>query len=173
MARRAILNTILFLSIFILLALAASIVVMVLNKAKAVDGSEVMFYDIIGYRYVVAVGGIGVIYTLIQRPFAIYNVAQEKRWTRNGFLQEFNFYGDKLTAFLLATGVGVGFGISFEFQIFVHPIGEGKKYLKMANISTGILLAGFASMALLCIFSSDPFAGLLGIKGFSNNTFFH
>ncbi|XP_073284602.1 CASP-like protein 4D1 [Primulina huaijiensis] len=154
MARRAILNTIIFLRIFTLLALAASIVVMVLNKAKDVDGSEAMFYDIIGYRYVVAVGGVGVIYTLIQIPFAIYNVAQEKRWIHNGFIQEFDFYGDKVIAFLLATGVGVGFGISFEFQRFFHPIGEGKKYLNMANISTGILLAGFASMALLCIFSS-------------------
>lgn len=47
-------------------------------------------------RYIVAVGSIGVIYTLVQIPFAIHNVAKEKRLIRNGFLQEFDFYGDKV-----------------------------------------------------------------------------
>ncbi|XP_075492027.1 CASP-like protein 4D1 [Primulina tabacum] len=154
MASRSMLNTILFLRIFTLLALAASIVVMVINKAKEDDGSKTMFYDFIGFRYIVAVGGIGVIYTLVQIPFAIYNVAKEKRLIRNGFLQEFDFYGDKITAFLLATGVGVGFGISCEFKRAFLLSDEGKKFLNMANISTGILLAGFVSMVLLCIFSS-------------------
>ncbi|XP_073152661.1 CASP-like protein 4D1 [Henckelia pumila] len=154
MASRALLNTVLFLRIFTLLALVASIVLMAFNTVKDEFGTKTKFYDVIGYRYVVSVGGIGVVYTLIQIPFAIYNAAKEKRLIRNGFLQEFDFYGDKLVAFLLATGVGVGFGISCEISRLFILSDEGKKFLKMAKISTGMLLAGFVSMALLCIFSS-------------------
>lgn len=51
MASPAILATILFLRILCLIALAASVVVMVLNKSTDdIDGTKNHFYDLIAYR---------------------------------------------------------------------------------------------------------------------------
>ncbi|KAI3455126.1 hypothetical protein Pfo_011789 [Paulownia fortunei] len=157
MASQAVLKTVLILRIFNLLALAASVVVMGLNNYKEDDGSNTKFTDLIAYRYVFAVGAIGFVYTLIQTPFAIYNVVQDKRWIRNGCLQEFDFYGDKVMAFLLASGVGVGFGVTFELKRAFDEVlsDKDKKFLDNGNISTGLLLVGFVFMALLTIVSSN------------------
>ncbi|CAI9754045.1 unnamed protein product [Fraxinus pennsylvanica] len=159
MASKAIRNGVLSLRIFTLLALAASIVLMALNNFDNVDGSKTNFTDLIAYRYVVAAAGIGFVYTLIQIPFAIYNVVKEKRLIRNGWLQVFDFYGDKVVAFLLATGVGVGFGVSFELK---RGSGDSKKFLNRGNISTGLLFVGFVYMAFLSIFSSIRFSSSKG-----------
>lgn len=45
--------------------------------------------------------GIGFVYTLIQIPFAIYNVIKEKRLIPNGWLKVFDFYGDKVLKLFL------------------------------------------------------------------------
>ncbi|KAL0355007.1 UNVERIFIED_CONTAM: CASP-like protein 4D1 [Sesamum radiatum] len=166
MATPAILKTVLFLRVFTLLALAASVVLMGLNNFTE-DGIKARFTDLIAYRYVFATGAIGFLYTLIQIPFAVYNVVKEKRWIRNG-LQEFDFYGDKVMAFLLASGVGVGFGVSFELKRVLGDVlsRKSKKFLDMGNISAGLLLVGFVSMALLCIISSNRRSSSSPIKGF-------
>lgn len=52
-------------------------------------------------RYVVAVAGAGFVYTLIQLPFAMYHAATGKRWIRNGWLPEFDFYADKVLKLIL------------------------------------------------------------------------
>ncbi|KAI3455094.1 hypothetical protein Pfo_011757 [Paulownia fortunei] len=157
MASPAVLKTVLVLRIFTLLALAASVVLMGLNNYKDDDGSKTKFTDLIAYRYVFAVGAVGFLYTLIQIPFAIYNVVQEKRWMRNSCLQEFDFCGDKVMAFLLASGVGVGFGVTFELKRAFDEVfsDKAKKFLDMGNISTGLLLVGFVFMAILTRFSSN------------------
>ncbi|KAH6820721.1 hypothetical protein C2S53_003416 [Perilla frutescens var. hirtella] len=157
MASVGVLRAVLFLRILTLLTLAASAVLMGLNNITNDDGSKIKFTDLIAYRYVFAVGAIGFVYTLIQLPFAIYNVLQEKRLIRNACLPEFDYFGDKVMALLLASGVGVGFGVTFEFKRAFDSVfsDEAKKYLNRANISTGILLAGTVFMALLLAFSSN------------------
>ncbi|KAL2555341.1 CASP-like protein 4D1 [Forsythia ovata] len=162
MASQAVRNSVLILRIFALLLLAASAALMLINNFKLSDGTKTRFSDLIAYRYVLATALTGVAYALIQMPFTIYNVAHEKRLIRNGFLQEFDFYGDKVIAFLLATGVGVGFGVSFEVKRLINQVDDGQdevtskanKFLNKGNISTGLLLAGFVCMAVLCIISS-------------------
>lgn len=52
-------------------------------------------------RYVLAVGCVGFLYTLIQLPFATYNAIQDKRLIRNGCLPEFDYYGDKVDTFYM------------------------------------------------------------------------
>ncbi|KAK4395530.1 CASP-like protein 4D1 [Sesamum angolense] len=167
MATPAILNTVLFLRVFTLLALAASVVLMGINNFTE-DGVKTRFTDLIAYRYVFGTGAIGFLYTLIQIPFTVYNVVKEKRLIRNGFLQEFDFYADKVMAFLLASGVGVGFGVSFELKRVLGDVlgRKSKKFLDMGSISAGILLVGFVSMALLCIISSNRRSSSSPIKGF-------
>jgi len=97
------------------------------------------------------VGIIGGAYCILQLPFAIYYAVKQKRLIRNGFLPEFDFYGDKVLNFLifvfyilknlikiilntkscvklqvicvlLGTGVGVGFGVCLEFKKFFDDI---------------------------------------------------
>jgi len=45
---------------------------------------------------VVAVAAIAGAYCIVQLPFSIYYAVQQKRLIRNGFLPEFDFYGDKV-----------------------------------------------------------------------------
>lgn len=51
-------------------------------------------------RYVLAAAAGGMAYGLLQLPFSIYYACTEKRLIRNGFLPEFDFYGDKVSFFL-------------------------------------------------------------------------
>lgn len=57
--------------------------------------------DKINCRYVVAVAAIAGAYCIVQLPFAIYHAIQQKRLIRNGFLPQFDFFGDKVLPFLL------------------------------------------------------------------------
>ncbi|KAG8379519.1 hypothetical protein BUALT_Bualt07G0097000 [Buddleja alternifolia] len=166
MASLVVLRSVLILRIITLLTLAASVMTMALNNFKDDDGSKTKFTDLIAYRYVFATGAIGFVYTLIQIPFAMYNVVKEKRWIRNGCLQQYDFYGDKVMAFLLASGVGVGFGVTFELKRAFGDLfdDKAKKFLNNGNISTGLLLVGFVFMALLSILSSNRRSS--GINGF-------
>lgn len=64
----------------------------------------------------------------------------------------------QVIALLLASGVGAGFGVTFELKgAFDDDVfsSETKKYLDRGNISTGILLAGTVFMAILLAFSSS------------------
>ena len=48
-------------------------------------------------RYVLAVAVIAAAYCIVQLPFAIHYATKQKRMIGNGFLREFDFYGDKVT----------------------------------------------------------------------------
>ncbi|KAG9139877.1 hypothetical protein Leryth_015259, partial [Lithospermum erythrorhizon] len=122
-------------------------------------------------RYVLASGAIGFLYALIQIPFAFYHANTQKRWIRDGYLPEFDFFGDKIVSLVLASGVGVGFGASFELkrinnglfdliQLIGVPfdVDEGRsktrKYLNRGILSTGLLLGAFTCMLALTILTS-------------------
>lgn len=77
----------------------------------------------------------------------------------------------KIIAFLLATGAGAGFAVTFEFKRllkdFIKSVGATfgfsgpdetdsitEKFLDKANIATGLLFLGFICMAILSVFSS-------------------
>ncbi|XP_019167297.1 PREDICTED: CASP-like protein 4D1 [Ipomoea nil] len=166
MASKTILYSILVLRIFTLMLLAASIAVTLTN-----------FSDINSYRYFLAVGAVGALYTLIQLPFAMYHVVKEKRMIRGIFLPNFDFYGDKVISFLLASGVGVGFSASVELKDTIRSLVENFEFLLASDprisldgieefrtklnkffdrelIASGILLGGFVTMAILSILSS-------------------
>nr|XP_016494720.1 PREDICTED: CASP-like protein 4D1 [Nicotiana tabacum] len=82
----------------------------------------------------------------------------------------FDFYGDKVIAFFLASGVGVGFGVSIELKKFIDQLvdsfellgvdgleefqDKSQKFLDRGIIASGILLVGFTTMAILTIFTS-------------------
>ncbi|MCD7456686.1 hypothetical protein HAX54_032742 [Datura stramonium] len=144
---RAIINSILALRILTLLLCAASLALIVLTTLRGSIKSE--FRGIKSYRYVLAAAAGGILYSLIQLPFAIYHAIKKKRLIKGKFLPMFDFYGDKVIAFLLASGVGLGFGVSFEFK----DIKRGET-IERGYIASGLLLAGFTTMALLAILTS-------------------
>ncbi|XP_019167343.1 PREDICTED: CASP-like protein 4D1 [Ipomoea nil] len=176
MASKIIISCILVLRIFTLMILAASIALTVTNNFKAA-GTKVKFSDCKSYWYILAVGAAGALYTLIQLPFAMYHVVKEKRMIRGKFLPNFDFYGDKVISFLLASGVGVGFSASVELKDTINSLMDTFEFL-LANenlisldvmeefrtklnkffdreiIAIGILVGGFATMAILSILSS-------------------
>lgn len=63
----------------------------------------------------------------------------------------------QVIAFLLASGVGAGFAVTFEFKRTFGDllVGQENKFLNKGIMSTGLLLIGFAFMALLTIYSSN------------------
>ncbi|XP_044489074.1 CASP-like protein 4D1 [Mangifera indica] len=125
--------------------LAASIVLLFLDKFTFSD----------------ATGVIGFLYTFVQNPFAIYHASKaSKKWM-----------SFRIIAFLLATGAGAGFAVTFEFKKllkdFIKSVGATfgfsgldetdsitEKFLDKANVATGLLFLGFICMAILSVFSS-------------------
>ncbi|CAI9113259.1 OLC1v1013832C1 [Oldenlandia corymbosa var. corymbosa] len=174
-SKTGLLYLVLVLRVFTLLFLAASIVVLATDKVHLDHDTKIYFTDVLAYRYVMAVAVIGLFYTLIQLPFAIYFVAKEKRWIQHGCLPEFDFYGDLVISFLLATGVGVGFGftidakralkgifadaeqsadLNFDSRILDNYASKSYESLDRAMIATGMLLCGFVTMAITSIITS-------------------
>ncbi|OIT21892.1 PREDICTED: CASP-like protein 4D1 [Nicotiana attenuata] len=159
-----IINSIAILRILTLASCAAALALIVTNNFK-LDGDKTKFSDIKGFRYVLAAAAGGVLYSLIQLPFALYYAVKEKRLIKGDFLPMFDFYGDKVIAFLLASGVGVGFGVSIELKILIDQLvdsfdgveefqDKSQKFLDRGIIASGILLVGFTTMAILTIFTS-------------------
>lgn len=94
---KSIINTILALRIFTLLFCAASLVLIILTMLRGSIKSE--FRGIKSYRYVLGAAAGGILYSLIQLPFAMYHAVKEKRLIRGKFLPMFDFYGDKVNIF--------------------------------------------------------------------------
>nr|XP_033508259.1 CASP-like protein 4D1 [Nicotiana tomentosiformis] len=95
-SKRTIINSIAVLRILTLASCAAALALIVTNNFK-LDGDKTKFSDIKGFRYVLAAAAGGVLYSLIQLPFALYHAVKEKRLIKGDFLPMFEFYGDKYT----------------------------------------------------------------------------
>ncbi|XP_008240423.1 PREDICTED: CASP-like protein 4D1 [Prunus mume] len=165
MASKAIPASILVLRIVTLLALVASVVVLVTDHFTLQDGP-------VQTGFVLATAAIGAAYTLIQLPFDIYYACAQKRLIRNECMPEFDFYADKLVSLVLASGVGAGFGVGFEFKrvlndLFLLLLAQGEDpvsldeeqskdnaFFNRANIATGVLLVGAICMAVISVLSS-------------------
>ncbi|XP_033508259.2 CASP-like protein 4D1 [Nicotiana tabacum] len=94
-SKRTIINSIAVLRILTLASCAAALALIVTNNFK-LDGDKTKFSDIKGFRYVLAAAAGGVLYSLIQLPFALYHAVKEKRLIKGDFLPMFEFYGDKV-----------------------------------------------------------------------------
>ncbi|KAJ0048629.1 hypothetical protein Pint_16834 [Pistacia integerrima] len=170
MASKAIVNLTLVFRIFALLLSGGCIVVLVTDTVKFTDGSKTTFKDVITYRYVLATAAIGGAYSLLQLPCAIYSAFKQKRLIRGQFLPEFDFYGDKMVSFVLASGVGAVFAVTYELKSFVNDFVETllslgfedtvgfksgtDKFLNRIYIAAGLLLGALVCMALLSVLSS-------------------
>ncbi|KAJ4826051.1 hypothetical protein Tsubulata_039488 [Turnera subulata] len=177
MAFKAIASSILLLRISILLALVACVVLFIINTITVtinlnrisfdiVGTTRVTFKDFIAYSYVLSVAVVGAGYTLIQIPFAMYLASTGKRMISNGCLPAFDFYGDKVIRYLLATGIGAGLAYSCEIKLtFLDSIFAGlaagnlpgveeskdgyERFINKGIIATSLLGLGLILMVIL------------------------
>ncbi|XP_059627742.1 CASP-like protein 4D1 [Cornus florida] len=156
-----------------LTALLLSLIVIASDSATArVDLIKftIHFKDFYAYRYMLSTIVIGMAYTLLQIPFAIYHVSMGKRLVKHGGFLHFDFYGDKVLLSLLATGVGAAFGATLDLKKRMDDLeddfqdygvtdfsqfrSKADNFFNMANISTGFLLIAFLISGVSSILSS-------------------
>ncbi|CAN0902180.1 CASP-like protein 4D1, partial [Linum grandiflorum] len=107
--------------------------------------------------YLIGVGIVVAIYTVIQVPFSIYHVATGKRLS---CFPEFDFYADKIVSYLLATAVGAGFLVCAELKEESNTQGLGdskEKYDRFINhgfLASALVLFAFICMAVVSVLSS-------------------
>ncbi|KAK7314704.1 hypothetical protein VNO77_33231 [Canavalia gladiata] len=167
MVSKPVANSMLFLRIVTLAASAVTVVLVVTNKVNFDDGSKLRFQDLNSYWYVVVAAAVAAAYCIVQLPFAIYYAVKQKRFISNGFLPEFDFYGDKVISLILATGIGVGFAVSIEFKKFFNDLfnnaGASKSdttrstynnFFIRGIIASSILVVALLSMVVVSIISS-------------------
>ncbi|KAM7463359.1 hypothetical protein LguiA_031480 [Lonicera macranthoides] len=148
--------------ILTLVSLIVSIVIMKTNNISFKDGGLELTVDynyVHTYRYAVFSMVAGFAYTLVQIPFAIYYLKTGKRLINHRLFSYLEFYGDKLSAFLLATAVGAVFGVTSELKRGADRLqgDDQSKYdnfLNLGYISGGFLLIAFVGSAVTAIKSS-------------------
>ncbi|KAK7291334.1 hypothetical protein RIF29_06391 [Crotalaria pallida] len=178
MASKPVTVSMLLLRIIALLAAAATIALLVTNNVTYDDGTKMKFKDLISFRYVLAVATITIAYCTVQLPFSIYYAVHQKRLVRDGYLPEFDFYGDKVISVLLATGIGAGLAVSLEFKRFFDNIFDdagvpkndptrstNDKYLVRGIIASAVLSISFLSMFVVSVISSNNRNKSRGIFG--------
>ncbi|WOH02556.1 hypothetical protein DCAR_0521945 [Daucus carota subsp. sativus] len=115
---------------------------------------EIRFQDVKAYRYVLATIVIGLVYSLLQTAFTIYHVTTGNRIAGDA-LYIFDFYGDKLISYLLATGTGAGFGVTVDLKDANSGTNTGiDKFFNKANAASSILLLAFIFTAISSVLSS-------------------
>ncbi|GKU91927.1 hypothetical protein SLEP1_g5732 [Rubroshorea leprosula] len=110
---------------------------------------RIHFKDMYTYRYMLGVCVIGMAYTLLQIVFSFYNIRTGKRLSN----PTFDFYGDKLLSYILATGAAAGFGATSDMQSTFQRVNLLGNFFKRGYAASALVLFGFVYAALLSIFS--------------------
>ncbi|QCD92367.1 hypothetical protein DEO72_LG5g429 [Vigna unguiculata] len=163
MVTKSLANSMLALRIVALATSAATMALLVTDNYTFQNGAELKYQDFNSYSLVVAIAAISCAYCIVQLPFSIYYAMRQKRLINNGFLPEFDFYGDKVISLCLGVAIGSGFALSVELKKFIEDHGKASddfkgtynKILIRGFISSAFLLVTFFSMAFLSFISSN------------------
>ncbi|KAK0592422.1 hypothetical protein LWI29_018869 [Acer saccharum] len=150
-------TALLFLRFFTIAALFASIIVLTTNSAYLeIDSVEfkVRFKDIYAYRYMLATIVVGMAYTLLQIFFTLYYISTGNRIITGDGSFTFDFFGDKIVSYLLATGAAAGFGATKDMKSVFLGMGNADKFFNKGYASASLLLIAFVCTAMLSVFSS-------------------
>ncbi|TKY44856.1 CASP protein PIMP1 [Spatholobus suberectus] len=158
-------NSMLVLRIVALATAAATMALLVTNNYAFDNGAELKYQDFTTYSLVVAIAAIACAYCIVQLPFAIYYAIRQKRLISNGFLQEFDFYGDKVTSLLLATGMGASFALSVELKKFIDDPSKISASDDYKSTYDKIFIRGFIASAFLLV----TFLSMAGVSFISSN----
>ncbi|KAI4352115.1 hypothetical protein L6164_006396 [Bauhinia variegata] len=132
--------------VFLLIAL----ILIAINKDSDLG---VKFSDVYSYRYMISTIVIGFAYNLLQMAFSFFGLVSGNRVITGNGGYLFDFYGDKVISYLLATGCGAGFGASKD----LHNATDGydlSNFFAKSYASASLLLFGFLFTAVASIFSS-------------------
>ncbi|GMI75399.1 hypothetical protein HRI_001209200 [Hibiscus trionum] len=172
----------LVLRIVTLLFAAGCIVVLILDKATDTDGSKLTFRDFVAYKYVLATAVVAAAYCVLLLPFTMYRACTGKRLIRGPFLPTLYFYGDKVVAFALASGVGAGFLVTAELKRFLNDLlkslggslkdTEFEGFFNRGYLATALLAAAFLCMAILSMFFTPTKNEAAETKAAGNKGFF-
>ncbi|KAK9186846.1 hypothetical protein WN944_018235 [Citrus x changshan-huyou] len=151
----------LFLRVLTFVCLLVSLILLTTNKIEEDIDFEtifkVRFNDIYGYRYLLATTVLGMAYTLLQIAFTLFSISTGNRIISGDGSFTFDFYGDKVTSYQLATGSAAAFAVTKELKRS-EPI-EGvedsiDKFLNKGYACASLALIGFVCTAMLSVFSS-------------------
>ncbi|ESQ52634.1 hypothetical protein EUTSA_v10017305mg [Eutrema salsugineum] len=115
------------------------------------------FQDVYAYRYMLSAAVIGLLYAVVQLFLTISQFATGIKHPLN---YPFDFYGDKIISYLLATGSAAGFGVSKDLKdtflalIAFDSTDPVDKFFSKGYASASLLLFAFVSLAVLSVFSS-------------------
>nr|GMC96013.1 CASP-like protein PIMP1 [Ipomoea batatas] len=123
-----------------------------LSSSDYDGGLKIKFNDLYAYRYLVSTVVLGIAYTLLQTAFSIFQVSTGNRIGGEGFCL-FDFYGDKVVSYLLATGAAASFGMTVELKRN-DPGKDMDKFLNMGNAAASLCFIGFLFAAASSVFSS-------------------
>ncbi|KAG8382652.1 hypothetical protein BUALT_Bualt05G0099600 [Buddleja alternifolia] len=138
-----------------LASLIVSLAVLKTNDVTFDNGYVLTYKDFRSYKYMFYVMIIGIIYTLLQIPFAIYYMKTKKHLINHyGFLK-FEFYADKLVTLFLATGAGAAFGATLDMKKYVlDSESKVQDYLTMVYIPAAFLVVGCIGCGISSVHSS-------------------
>ncbi|KAI3453217.1 hypothetical protein Pfo_009880 [Paulownia fortunei] len=138
-----------------LASLIVSVAVLKTNNVTFDNGYVLTYKDFRSYKYMFYVTVFGIGYTLLQIPFAIYYVRKKKHLINSfGFLK-FDFYADKIMAFLLATGAGAAFGATLDMKKYTGDSNSKiQDFLTMVYIPAAFLLVGCLASGISSVHSS-------------------
>ncbi|XP_033509302.2 CASP-like protein PIMP1 [Nicotiana tomentosiformis] len=109
--------------------------------------------DFYGYRYMISADVIGMAYTLLLAVLTISHLVKSGSPIGSG-LAYFEFYGDKVISFILATGAAAGLGLSVDFNRFLDTGKDIQNFINMANAAASLLLLGSVCSTISSFISS-------------------
>ncbi|CAN0909491.1 CASP-like protein 4D1 [Linum grandiflorum] len=112
-------------------------------------GITIHFKDIYTYRYLLGATVFGMAYMLLQIVVTLCSLAKGG----NGSLL-FDFYGDKVVSYILATGSAAAFGATRDMKPLFAGVGNVDKFFNKGYASASLLLLGFVCTAILSVMSS-------------------
>ncbi|KAI5575012.1 hypothetical protein POPTR_010G204700v4 [Populus trichocarpa] len=149
--------TALFLRVLTFAFLMVSLVIMTTNTGTieiGIDEFKVRSKDFYSYRYMLAAIAFGLTYTILQIALTLNHISKRNgaQTSGDGNLV-FDFYGDKVVSYILATGAAAAFGATKELKTQLAGLG-GDKFFNKGYASASLLLLGFVCTAILSVFSS-------------------
>ncbi|KAM7271118.1 hypothetical protein ACFE04_030332 [Oxalis oulophora] len=110
---------------------------------------RVEFHDVYSYRYMMATIVFGMLYALLQMVFKFYSFNTRKSIIAGDGGLLFDFYGDKVITYFMATGAAAGFGATKDLQG-----SDSSSFYDKGYASASLLLLAFFCSAIISIFSS-------------------
>ncbi|KAI9156232.1 hypothetical protein LWI28_002752 [Acer negundo] len=94
-------------------------------------------------------------YTLVQIAFSIHYICTDNHITTENGILTFDFYGDKIVSYILATGAGATFGVTRDVKSVVEALGDTEeKFFDKAYACGSLILIAFVCTAMLSVYSS-------------------